>query len=494
MYQNLGILINYCQSPCALRNNPYTASIQYVIRPQVGCFHLRIILSIIIHPLIHSPLQARLLPPSHFTSQSSHNMNVNPLCLGSISTLVQGLHSSAALEGQLQGPAYLHVEPTVIRVYVRDPRHQQAGQLGVPLSGVALGRLPKHVTSGLRFLLGFEAKTMPTGPAGGWRPHTQTPLSDSKGWVDCKLTTATTSTASAAVAFNLDICMFSFPQHVRGAIEALLIQRVHVEAPAEYLPTQHYGLMAFTHHDTVGLPTAASLPPTLTLPSDLAARLAAIPSECDLPPADPGPMLKSTLQPHQARGLAFLLDRERPDCEAARLLWVYRTIAPHITVYTHQITHCEVVVSPTLPDQPPRLPAPPAPPPSCQGSILADDMGLGKTVQSISLIASTLAAAKNYKETAQASHGSLLPSLATLIVCPLGLLDTWRAEILKHTHPALQILLYYGPDKNQFTDAEFQNAHVVLTTYGTVQTSFHRTPPGRVRAIRWFRIILDEAQ
>ena len=414
---------------------------------------------------------------------------MNPLCLGSISTTVEGLHSSAAFGAQLQGPAYLHVEPTVIRVYVRDPRHQQAGQLDVPLPGVALGRLPNHISCGLRYLLGSKPKTMPTGPAGGWRPHVQTPLPDTKGWVDCKLTTTT----SAAVAFNLDIHMFTFRQYVREAIATFLAQGVHVELPAQYQPAEHCGLIAFARHDTIGVP---SIPPSLTPPSDLAARLAAIPSECDLPPVKPGLAVHSELKPHQERGLAFMLDRELPDCEAARRFWVDREIAPRrtdqnppprITVYTHQITQSEVVLQ-TPPDQVP------APPPSCQGSILADDMGLGKTIQSISLIASTLAAAQNHKETGRGLDGSLLPSIATLIVCPLGVIDVWRTEIIKHTKPALTVILYHGVSKDQFSDSEFQNAHVVLSTYGTIQSSMTRSPPGKVKAIRWFRIILDEAQ
>lgn len=205
--------------------------------------------------------------------------------------------------------------------------------------------------------------------------------------------------------------------------------------------------MAFQAHNNVAIPILARLLQTLIVPLDLAVRLEAIPSECDLPPASPGPLLISTLQPHQAHGLSFMLKRERLDCLAARCLWRDQKIDTPTPVWNHQINYREIV-SRTLPDRH----AVEMPPPSFfQGSILTDRRGLGKTIQSISLIDSRRTTAARYLKTTQDLKASRPASCATLIVCAVCLLATWREEIFKHAHPrALQLIMYYRPDINNF--------------------------------------------
>lgn len=38
---------------------------------------------------------------------------------------------------------------------------------------------------------------------------------------------------------------------------------------------------------------------------------------------------------------------------------------------------------------------------------------------------------------------------ATLIVCPVSLIDQWRREIESKTEPKLDVLLYYGPGRTR---------------------------------------------
>jgi DNA repair protein RAD5 len=132
---------------------------------------------------------------------------------------------------------------------------------------------------------------------------------------------------------------------------------------------------------------------------------------------------------------------------------------------------------------------PPSPPKPCRGGILADSMGLGKTVMLLSLIEASKEDDEKKGETQNRS---------TLVVTPLSLLLQWENEIESKT--CLSRHVHYGDSKKQSHGGQFDDADVVLTTYGSLQAEYseflrNRDSNGQTSAIfskRWKRIILDE--
>ncbi|MFG3226522.1 SNF2-related protein [Kitasatospora sp. NPDC048194] len=109
------------------------------------------------------------------------------------------------------------------------------------------------------------------------------------------------------------------------------------------------------------------------------------------------------------------------------------------------------------------------------GAVLADDMGLGKTVQTLALLA------------AERAEGATGP---TLLVCPMSLVGNWQREAERFA-PDLRRHVHHGAGR---LDAERLAAAVhgvdlVITTYGLVQRDL-----AALRAIRWRRVVADEAQ
>ena len=151
-----------------------------------------------------------------------------------------------------------------------------------------------------------------------------------------------------------------------------------------------------------------------------------------------------------------------------------------------------------------------------KGGILADDMGLGKTLQMISLIA------------AGKERGEEGP---TLIVCPLSVITNWQQQIEQHVKELYRWRVYTYHGGQRVKEAEVLEQHdVVITTYSIVSSEWveeekenkeekeEKKERGRRRkddsevddfpsnntrslaalssplfAIRWCRIILDEA-
>ncbi|KAJ7034535.1 SNF2 family N-terminal domain-containing protein [Mycena alexandri] len=124
------------------------------------------------------------------------------------------------------------------------------------------------------------------------------------------------------------------------------------------------------------------------------------------------------------------------------------------------------------------------------GGILADDMGVGKTIQALTSIVDRPATKRDKEEGW---------SGATLVVCPLGVLQHWGEEITKVT-VGLKVIQYHGTARERQKVAPLlRDADVVLTTYGLV-CSEHSTvvldEPERGSVLyttKWWRIILDEA-
>ncbi|MFG2843752.1 SNF2-related protein [Kitasatospora sp. NPDC048296] len=109
------------------------------------------------------------------------------------------------------------------------------------------------------------------------------------------------------------------------------------------------------------------------------------------------------------------------------------------------------------------------------GAVLADDMGLGKTVQTLALLAT---------EQAEGATG------ATLLVCPMSLVGNWQREAERFA-PGLRRHVHHGTDRlgaEQLAEA-VRGVDLVITTYGLVQRDL-----AALRAIRWRRVVADEAQ
>eukprot|EP00039_Didymoeca_costata_P003209 m.66023 g.66023 ORF g.66023 m.66023 type:complete len:1105 (-) comp11779_c0_seq2:55-3369(-) len=88
---------------------------------------------------------------------------------------------------------------------------------------------------------------------------------------------------------------------------------------------------------------------------------------------------------------------------------------------------------------------------------------------------------------------------ATLIVCPMSLLNQWREEILQHTHiTPSDIYLMYGDTKG-CTKEKLSSVSIVLTTFGSLAAQYKLTEEGKkyqnsnIYSMHFFRVVLDEA-
>ncbi|KAJ7154612.1 SNF2 family N-terminal domain-containing protein [Mycena filopes] len=126
------------------------------------------------------------------------------------------------------------------------------------------------------------------------------------------------------------------------------------------------------------------------------------------------------------------------------------------------------------------------------GGILADDMGIGKTIQALTAVVDR---PPTKRDTEDGYVG------ATLVVCPLGVMQHWVQETTKVT-VGLTVVQYHGPAKERLkTVAQIRNADIVLTTYGLVCSEHSPVDPDHperrsesvLYTTKWWRVILDEA-
>ncbi|MEU4835841.1 DEAD/DEAH box helicase [Streptosporangium sp. NPDC023615] len=157
------------------------------------------------------------------------------------------------------------------------------------------------------------------------------------------------------------------------------------------------------------------------------------------------------------------------------------------------------------------------------GGILADDMGLGKTVSTLSLLLSERESARPGEsghpeggahpgQSEQPERGgplgrsgqseqSVQPGQGgrprqhggpgpTLLVCPMSLIGNWQKEASRFA-PSLRVYVHHGGARRRDAEltATVREADLVVTTYGTALRDL-----GALAAIRWERVVCDEAQ
>ena len=113
---------------------------------------------------------------------------------------------------------------------------------------------------------------------------------------------------------------------------------------------------------------------------------------------------------------------------------------------------------------------------------LADDMGLGKTVQLIALLL------HERQHQGATSDSGIQP---TLLVAPTSVLSNWKKEAGKFA-PKLKCHIHHGPDRVR-DRTEFVEA---VSGLDLIVTSFNlaRSDKETLNAVRWRRVVIDEAQ
>ena len=103
--------------------------------------------------------------------------------------------------------------------------------------------------------------------------------------------------------------------------------------------------------------------------------------------------------------------------------------------------------------------------------VLADDMGLGKTVQTLTIIACSIAASAaphSFDVPGSSAAGGRLPSL---IVCPATLLGHWVQETKRYFgHMRLATVRYQGSaEQRQATQRQVRGGMLVVASYESVR-------------------------
>jgi SWI/SNF-related matrix-associated actin-dependent regulator of chromatin subfamily A3 len=194
--------------------------------------------------------------------------------------------------------------------------------------------------------------------------------------------------------------------------------------------------------------------------------------------ADQPKSIESLLLPFQRQGLAWMLEKESPILPASddskQSIQLWKRSDKKSNMFTNVATRFSTQSEPHL----------------ASGGILADDMGLGKTIQVISLIMAS-------RELKVQLSGF---SSATLIVSPLSVMSNWTQQIERHVKEefGLRVLVYHGNNRREFQAKNVSDWDVIITTYDTIRTEHFgknskRAETTGLRAVKWRRIVLDEA-
>ncbi|KAF1957444.1 hypothetical protein CC80DRAFT_491551 [Byssothecium circinans] len=194
--------------------------------------------------------------------------------------------------------------------------------------------------------------------------------------------------------------------------------------------------------------------------------------------------LRTKLLPHQKQALDFMAQRESGPIQEKYRLWKPsesegRPCLRH--VITNRISHLDH--------------------PETGGGILADEMGMGKTLSILALTLRTLGSAHEWVSQLKMpevnnDRPSHKRSRATLIVASSDLMiNEWKQEMEIHFDErvcdVLTTIKYHGTGRE--TDLEkLRNADLVLTTYHTLYSDFHRHK-SPLHELEWHRLVLDEA-
>ncbi|MBW0587113.1 hypothetical protein O181_126828 [Austropuccinia psidii MF-1] len=317
--------------------------------------------------------------------------------------------------------------------------------------------------------LGAPKPFMHCGPGGAWIENCQsnpTQIFFAEG-----LFITDSNDPSSSQKPNLALMFFTWYANILFIMESFQTQYFKLKMPKEYGCNTHSQFQLFTPAFPTSNSTPASYPSVSSFISKQ--KLIQLPSGSDLPMmTPPHSIIQTPLHPHQKTRLAFLWDREIPNCQSAHNLWA--TSPPGSTFNARHIITNKVVGSfESLSTNTPL------------GGLLADDMGLGKTIQAIALIGTS-------KEQMIANPHCSTP---TMIICPPRLITNWQSEISKHAQAgALHAKIYHGPTHYSLSKADILKYDIIITSYNTITQELKQNNMSTsfIFQINWHRSILDE--
>lgn len=205
--------------------------------------------------------------------------------------------------------------------------------------------------------------------------------------------------------------------------------------------------------------------------------------------ADP-PGLQLTLYPFQRQSLQWMFDRETQEGGLNALFW---REYPSDKGGGDDHTFWYNPMAGELRDH--KLPM-------VTGGFLCEEMGLGKTVEMCALVL-----ANPYTARASAAGRAMVrrsaaspptPTKATLVICPVVLLNQWKAEISKCAGSRLKVYVHHSDAARKENNRDltpFLDADVVLTTYEVLRAEVPWTWSFRaILRMHWWRVVLDESQ